>query len=273
MASAIEYWKKRVEAHHAQSLKAQGPQEQPADFWKGLTSQFTNDPHRTDDPVLNKLLMGVTSNMTVLDVGGGAGRFALPLALHCEHITVVEPSESMVAALRAGAKEAGIENLSIVQNEWQDASVDPADTVLCAHVLYGTAEIEPFLRKLDSHARERVKIVSFMDSPMSQVSPLWEAIHNEQRINLPALPEMLNVLWEMDIYPDVEMVGTADIRSVPNRDDAVKMLRKFLYVKPDTEMDARLQELLDEHLEETPTGLVIKGSRPRRQALVSWVPK
>ena len=207
-----------------------------------------SDPHRTDDPVLNKLLVGVTSIMAVLDVGGGAGRFALPLALHCE-------------------------NLSIVQEEWKDASVDPADTVLCAHVLYGTAEIEPFLRNLDSHARERVKIVSFMDSPMSQVSPLWEQIHGEQRINLPALPEMLNVLWEMGIYPDVEMVGTADIRSVPNRDDAVKMLRKFLYVKPDTEMDGRLLELLDEHLEETPTGLVIKGSRPRRQALVSWTPR
>ncbi len=273
MPSAIEYWKRRVEAHHAQSLKAQGQQEQPGDFWKSLTSQFTDDPHRTDDPVLNKLLRGVTSDMTVLDVGGGAGRFALPLALHCGHVTVVEPSESMVAALCEGAKQAGIENLSIVQKEWKDASVNPADIVLCAHVLYGTAEIEPFMRKLDSHARERVKVVSFMDSPMSQVSLLWEQIHGEQRINLPALPEMLNVLREMDIFPDVEMVGTADPRSLANRDDAVKMLRKFLYVKPDTKKDAHLQELMDEHLEETPTGLVIKGSRPRRQALVSWTPQ
>ncbi|MEE9248392.1 MAG: hypothetical protein V3U79_06830, partial [Dehalococcoidia bacterium] len=78
---------------------------------------------------------------------------------------------------------------------------------------------------------------------------------------------------EMDIFPDVEMVGTADPRSLANRDDAVKMLRKFLYVKPDTKKDAHLQELMDEHLEETPTGLVIKGSRPRRQALVSWTPQ
>ena len=74
--------------------------------------------------------------MTVIDVGGGAGRFALPLALHCKHVTVVEPSESMIEALREEAAAVGVENLSIVQGLWGEADVDRADLVLCARRLW-----------------------------------------------------------------------------------------------------------------------------------------
>ena len=46
-------------------------------------------------------------------------RYALPLALRCRRVTVVEPSPSMVAQLREGAKEAEIENISSVEAGWE----------------------------------------------------------------------------------------------------------------------------------------------------------
>ena len=77
--------------------------------------------------------------------------------------------------------------------------------MLCAHVVYGVADIEPFIRKLERHARERVLILSHTASPLAQVSPFWKLVHGEERTELPTLPELLPVLWEMGIFPNVQM--------------------------------------------------------------------
>lgn len=271
--SAIEYWKNKVEAHHQQSMRTQKESGWSSDdFWQPIESLFEADPRRTNDPVLNRLRQKVTSSTTVLDVGGGAGRFALPLALHCRHVTVVDPSESMVEGLKAGAQKAGIDNLSIIQGLWEDVKADPADVVLCAHVVYGTAEIQGFIRKLESHANERVLILAFMESPLSQVSPLWKPVHGEERLDLPALPELLNALWEMGIYPDLEMFEETSREGMKSLDEALKLLRHFLFVRPDTEQDKRLVAATKDLLVETPGGFVARDSKPRRQALISWSP-
>ena len=270
--SAIAQWKDRVERHHAQSLEAQG--EAPAgDFWRPFASAFRADPRRTDDPVLERLKRDVDPSSTVLDVGGGGGRFALPLALACAHVTVVEPSESMLEQLQEGAREAGIDNLTVVQGLWEDIEVEPADIVLCSHVVYGIAEVEPFLRELDSHARERVLLPIFMQPPLSPFSPFWERVHGEARMEMPALPQLLRVLWEMEIYPDLEMVREVPVQVLVSKDAAIDQLRGRLYVKPDTPQDERLDAAVDELMSETPDGLVIRGSGPRREGLISWRPQ
>jgi len=269
--SEAKSWTRQVEAHHAQSLKAQ-EDSPPEDFWRPFASAFRSDPRRTDDPVLDSILRHVTSDSTALDVGGGAGRLALPLALRCAHVTVVEPSGAMVEELREATREAAIENLSIVEGAWEEVDVDPADVVLCAHVVYGVEDIEGFVRKLDSSARKRVLILAFMDSPQANLSPMWEPVHGQERVDLPALPELMGVLWEMGISPDLEMVEMSARGGYESWDAAIEQLRRRLYVAPDTEQDRRLQSAAQELLVETSDGLVVRGTGLRRQGLVSWRP-
>jgi tRNA G46 methylase TrmB len=118
-SSAIQSWQDRIESHHAQTHRARGDTPEHADMWSALASNFRADPERTDDHVVNFLLPFTAPNKTVLDVGGGAGRYALPLALKSKQVTVVEPSPSMTNALNDAAKAAGIENVSTVAETWE----------------------------------------------------------------------------------------------------------------------------------------------------------
>ena len=91
VTSAAEAWKAQIEARDEQSLRARGDQPEPADFWSTLAAGFRADPRRSDDLVVNLLSQWATPQTSVLDVGGGAGRYALPMALRCRQVTVVEP--------------------------------------------------------------------------------------------------------------------------------------------------------------------------------------
>jgi len=188
-------------------------------------------------------------------------------------VTVVEPSAALGEVLSTEAKEAKIENVSIVRGLWEEVEVDPAQVVLCAKIIYGVADLETFILKLESHAMDRVLILADMKSPQAIFSHLWGAVHEEELINLPAMPELLSALWELDIYPDLEMFEPTAREIAPNRETALEMLRQMFHVLTDTEKDRRLQAIMDELVIQTPDGLAIKGAGLRRQGLISWRPR
>jgi cyclopropane fatty-acyl-phospholipid synthase-like methyltransferase len=211
--------------------------------------------------------------MTVLDVGGGAGRFALPLALRCRHVTVVEPSPSMGESLRQVAAEAQIDNVSLAAKRWEEAEVEPADVILAAHVIYMIEDIRAFVAKMVAHARQKVLLLMFMRPPLARYAPFWRWVHGEDKHELPGAGEFLQVLWEMDIYPDLEMFEPRRSRAFKDWQTALETLRRRIHVRPDTAEDARLLRGMRELLIETPGGYTIKEAAPEYLALISWHPK
>jgi S-adenosylmethionine-dependent methyltransferase len=94
--------------------------------------------------VLWETLRGVVSaraqavgraRLDVVDVGGGTGGFAVPLARLGHNVTVIDPSPDSLAAAQRRAAEAGVP-LHAVQGDVSDlAGVADADLVLCHSVL------------------------------------------------------------------------------------------------------------------------------------------
>jgi cyclopropane fatty-acyl-phospholipid synthase-like methyltransferase len=208
----------------------------------------------------------------MLDVGGGAGRFALPLALHCRQVTVVEPSPSMGESLRHIAAESQIDNIRLVPKRWEEAEVEPADVVLAAHVIYMIEDICAFVEKLVAHARQKVLMFMFMRPPLARYAPFWRWVHGEDKHELPGAGELMQVLWEMDVYPNLEMFEPRSSRALKDWQGALDTLRRRIHVMPDTAEDARLQQAMRELLNETSGGYAIKGSSPEHLALISWQP-
>ncbi len=58
---------------------------------------------------------------TWLDIGAGAGRYTLPLALRVRQVIAVEPSAGMRRALRTGLDEHGIDNVRVVPGFWPES--------------------------------------------------------------------------------------------------------------------------------------------------------
>src|SRR6266508_3549177 len=82
---------------------------------------------------------------SVLDVGAGAGAASLPLAGVAGRLVAVDESAAMVEAFLAAAAGAGA-HAEGIQGRWPEVAgrVDPADVVVCHHVLYNVADLAPF---------------------------------------------------------------------------------------------------------------------------------
>lgn len=103
--------------------------------------------------LLTRLLPAPPSR--VLDVGGGTGVYAVPLAEHGYEVRVVEPIESHVDLVRAHASERPLPGLSAVLGDARD--LDEADNgydaVLLLGPLYHLTERNDRVRALDEAVR------------------------------------------------------------------------------------------------------------------------
>lgn len=61
-----------------------------------------------------------TKNDTVLDIGCGPGRIAVPMAQRAKSVTALDQSERMLAYCRRNAQEAGVKNLKALPLDWND---------------------------------------------------------------------------------------------------------------------------------------------------------
>src|SRR6202795_5402574 len=121
-------------------------------YWDRRAPTFARST-RARDGFLDVVKPHLAPSKTLVDVGAGAGRHAVPLAESLEWVTAVEPSEGMRALIPPR------DNMTIVASTWEDAAVAPADFVICCHVMYGVEEPVPFIAKMERSARERVFIM------------------------------------------------------------------------------------------------------------------
>lgn len=274
MTTAFDAWREQIEAHERDAAAFGGGHGHGHGHGHRAFSRANRalDPWRTDDPVLNGLYALLAADADILDVGGGAGRYALPLATRARHVTVVEPSADSVEMLTSRAAEAGLANVTAISEAWEDAEAPAADMVLCSLVLHHVPDAVPFVTKMQEYAKDRVVLVEMMETPGALEIPFFERVYGSAPTPLPGLPSVLDVLWAMDIFPDVTMVSADAAVLETDRDAALDQLRGRLSVREGTETDDRLLAAADELLEETPNGLVVRGVAPQRQAIVTWRP-
>lgn len=92
------------------------------------------------DVVASRMAESGSRELTIVDVGGGTGQLAVPLALAGHHLTVIDPTLDSLAALERRATEAGaLDRVAAVQGDAADVpslvAAGSADVVICHNVL------------------------------------------------------------------------------------------------------------------------------------------
>ena len=252
-----------------------------ADFYAKVSSVFRDDPDRTGDPVLDALRARARPGDTWLDIGAGAGRYALPLARGVRRVVALDPSPSMLDALREAMAEHAIDNIEVVEARWPDVVEQgsaelalrlPADVSFIAHVGYDVERIWPFVVAMERATRRECLAVLMERSPATLAERFWPALHGEQRIALPALPAFVDLLAAHGRAPAVEMLESSR-RTWASRDEIETYVRRQTWVAPGSGKDARMQRLIDEWLVPAPDGrFELAVAEPLRVGLVAWVP-
>lgn len=273
---AAAAWAERVRANRDQVDRfREVPDGQ--DFYAPVTSLFRSDPRRDDEPVLDRLRMLARPGDAWLDIGAGAGRYALPLALVVREVVALDPSAGMLAALRDQMAEHGIANIRIVEGRWPPdrelaEAIGPmplADVALIAHVGYDVEAIEPFLDAMEAAVRRRCHAVLMERPPASVADPFWPPVHGEERVCLPALPEFVAVLGERGREPEVELM-VRDPRTFDTREELTGFLRRQLWIAEGGDKWRRFEQALDDLIVERDGGVGLVGQAPATVGLVSW---
>jgi len=242
------------------------------------------DPLRSLGPNLAVIASYMEADDVIIDVGGGAGRMSLPLALRCREVINVEPSPTMAIGFRTNAAGAGIGNTRIVEGEWPDVDAPTGSVALVNHVTYMTREIVPFIKKLEQAGRRRVLItVNSVPGPSFQ-RVLYQLVHGEAEEIVPGHVELINVIWELGILPDIRILpqATVPFAPAPDRDAAIaNAIARFpgeqwgwWDLGPDLEallrvvLEARFDELFAAGVE----GFVRRYVAPGREILITWQP-
>ncbi|WP_216205062.1 class I SAM-dependent methyltransferase [Amycolatopsis aidingensis] len=166
---------------------------------------------------------------SLLDIGAGAGSACLPLAPRCTGLTAVDEDAELLAELD---RRAGTHGLSarLVRGSWPAVATEvaPADVVLCHHVLYNVAELEPFVTALTGHAR-RLVVVELADRhPLTALNPLWRHFHDIDRPEGPSARDAVAALAELGIHPGVRRWRRTPAAEHPDPEALVEATRRRL---------------------------------------------
>lgn len=215
--------------------------------------------------------MDLTASDTVLDVGAGPGRIAVPAAAKARAVTALDVSQAMLDHLERNARSASRGNISALNLSWQD--VRPGENVeLHDIVVASRSPAMNDLRKLDALARKRAYVMifsgpslkSFHDSLVAGIEPDPPSA-NMRPSPMPGYALVFNRLVAMGLEVNVRFIpdGFSHIFR-----DWASLLEGFSWLGIPAEAETRFRRNIQPYLTENENGIELRMET--RTAILWW---
>jgi SAM-dependent methyltransferase len=253
-----EHWRLLV----AERAAAAGGHGDPS-YWDRRAPTFARSTRSRVDQFLDVVAPYLSPRKTLIDVGAGTGRHALPLVERLEWVTAVEPSEGMRALIPPR------DNMTVVASTWEEATVASADLVICCHVLYGIGEPVRFIAKMERSARERIFIMMRELPLLHPATVVRERTLGGVEPRLPRFSDLFMLLMQMGIAADVTFIRYPIVQRYVGMDEALADCRALIGVEWD---EAKARAILREVLVEDGDELVFDGG-VTLSGIAHWRPR
>jgi ubiquinone/menaquinone biosynthesis C-methylase UbiE len=264
------FWRQLVEA------RAGRKQEQDAfaggDPWQDRADRFQHTVRarwQNPDSSRSFIISRLHSDATLLDIGAGSGAWATLLAGHVQQVTALEASPSMLATLRSTVEQSGKHNIRIVEGDWLEAGVGAHDFSLCAHAMYGAADLQFFVGKMHALTRRTCFMIIRVIPPQGVLAEAARHVLGNMHYR-PHFSALYNALLQMGLCPSVLMEDTG--LHFPwvsaSLEEAVEKMKYHLRVEGETQHDRYLSDLAQRRLVQQ--GGAYHWPPEVRSALVYW---
>ncbi len=183
---------------------------------------------------------------TVLDVGCGAGRAALALVPPASELIGVDRDPDLLAAFADAARRAGVARRTVA-GDWPDVAPDVpvADVVISHDVLYGVADVVPFVVALTARARLAVVVEVPARHPDVAWDAAWRALRDDEPAPRPDHVDLQAVVREIGLDPEVAVESAPPHH--PPADPALRLAAARRRLGLAAERDGELGRWLADH--------------------------
>ena len=109
-------------------------------FWDKRAKQFNESMMQNRERAEKQIAkIALNPEYTVLDVGAGTGRLAIPVAKQVKSVTAIDPSRGMLDCLQENMEKGSVKNITCINKRWEDVEpgvdIEPHDVVIASHSL------------------------------------------------------------------------------------------------------------------------------------------
>lgn len=221
-------------------------------------------------PLYNEVIRYLGNEGTVIDIGAGVGRFAIPLAQKGMNVIAIEPSEEMRGHLLGSMERNGIlSKINVIPSPW------PLDEDLHAEVAFSSFVIQfshdpvKFIQAMEKSATKRCILGVHVDQPLGFLKDVWNVFHpSETPPAMLTFSELYPMLLNMGIMADATIIEEQHPQRIMVKPDKMtEMLVDLLNIRNSPQDVNLLKEILKKQQQES------SERRLPRTAIISWNPE